>query len=565
MRLPTLAFAVLSVVLLLPGGPAGANEEFQYVIDDFSFYPPPDLPKPDKGVTFQDPHFHIDVTRITDAAGEAERDGRSCFAGYPKHDIENSDGTLLLVEASCSSNWGIYDAVTFEKLHCLPPGDYGFYKDSKSPIDPRWDDEDPDKLYFIRRMTFNYYNVQDGQSYLLHDFREEFPEEENIYINLAEEGDGSVDRRYWAFGVTWHQGSVWKCYNVVTYDAQNDEVLGILPRPEGTCGNWVSATPLGKAALGTSPILIYDMRFENPPVEINASGGIHGDFAVDDEGREVYFHGKDGWWRMEDLATGETTNLAPKSLGPGMSYHISGNAFDRPGWGLVSTYPYGQVTPTHWADYSIFLVELTRRQDPPPRVWRIVHTHTADKEEHSYGADPFGKFNTRGTKIFFTSNWGDPEGLRDIYQVDLPPGWHEELQQPLCTDGQSRECGIDVGACQKGFQECIGGTWGSCTGAIDPVPEVCGDAIDNDCDGVADEGCGQADGGAADGTAADAGAADGGKTDDGTAQAGDAAPDSPGAALIQGGCSCGTTQDPVLLWFILPVVLAVFRARVCTA
>lgn len=466
-----------------------ANQTINYVVDDFDFYPIPQFAKPDRGVAFIDPVFHVTITRITDSATEAESATRSAFGGYPKHDIENADGTLLLIEGSCGSNWGIYDANTFAKIRCLPAGEYGFYKDAKSPIDPRWDDSDPNKLYFTRGMTFNYYDHRDGHAYLVHDFRAEFPAAENIGITLAEEGDGSLDRSIWAFGVTWHSGSEWKCNNVVSYDATQDRVLGILPRPSGGCGNWVSATPYGKVALGTSPILIYDPEFAFPPISVDASGGVHGDFAIDDEGSEVYFHGRNGWWRKENLATGVTTPLAAIDLGPGMSYHISGNARDRSGWGLVSTYAVGATTPTHWADYSIFLVELTERSDPPARVWRVVHTHSADTAEHSYSSDPFGKFNTRGTKIFWTSNWDDATGRRDVYQVDLPASWYEELLSPSCNDGDPRSCGTDVGACSTGLQTCASGRWGDCQNATGPTLEVCDDAIDNDCDSVVDEGC----------------------------------------------------------------------------
>ncbi len=46
-----------------------------------------------------------------------------------------------------------------------------------------------------------------------------------------------------------------------------------------------------------------------------------------------------------------------------------------------------------------------------------------------------------------------------------------------------------VGACKDGSRECAGEEWGSCEGSVVPIGEVCGDEIDNDCDGEVDEGC----------------------------------------------------------------------------
>ena len=50
----------------------------------------------------------------------------------------------------------------------------------------------------------------------------------------------------------------------------------------------------------------------------------------------------------------------------------------------------------------------------------------------------------------------------------------------------TRDCGSDVGACQKGTELCTEGTWGNCTGAIGPVNEACNDGQDNDCDTYTD-------------------------------------------------------------------------------
>jgi hypothetical protein len=59
-----------------------------------------------------------------------------------------------------------------------------------------------------------------------------------------------------------------------------------------------------------------------------------------------------------------------------------------------------------------------------------------------------------------------------------------------CTTGMTRSCYTGpigtsgVGACRAGTQSCSGGTWGTCTGQTLPGTEVCGNGIDEDCDGM---------------------------------------------------------------------------------
>ena len=63
-----------------------------------------------------------------------------------------------------------------------------------------------------------------------------------------------------------------------------------------------------------------------------------------------------------------------------------------------------------------------------------------------------------------------------------------------CKSGQHRECysgiaeTVGVGPCVVGEQTCLeSGLWGNCAGQVFPVGEVCGDNVDNNCNGAMDE------------------------------------------------------------------------------
>lgn len=72
----------------------------------------------------------------------------------------------------------------------------------------------------------------------------------------------------------------------------------------------------------------------------------------------------------------------------------------------------------------------------------------------------------------------DCDGLTDTNDPDCAGA---------CVNGAVQACGSAVGECSFGTQTCALGAWGACTGGQGPVAEAC-DGLDNDCNGINDDG-----------------------------------------------------------------------------
>jgi hypothetical protein len=96
-------------------------------------------------------------------------------------------------------------------------------------------------------------------------------------------------------------------------------------------------------------------------------------------------------------------------------------------------------------------------------------------------------------------DWGDAPCDGDTLPADeLCDGADRDCDGAIddgcpCDPGDTTVCGAEflLGVCRSGMQRCAeSGTWSGCEGAIAPSSEICGNALDEDCDGTADELCG---------------------------------------------------------------------------
>lgn len=375
---------------------------------------------------YRDPVFGVCVVRVTDRDADISPSDESpgLKNEYSRVQAFNADETFMIVRG-VEATWYLYDAHTLQPIRELTIGGW---------IDPRWDASDPNILYYTPETSLMAYDVLTDETWLVHDFLDEVGGYDPVAVWGRGEGSPSADGRYWAFMV---EDQDWWTAALLVYDLAEDSVIAIheLPRQENEPDN-VSMSPLGNYVLAQFEYCEEGLgSYENPcgamayTRDLSNGRGLvrnpgHGDLALDSAGGEVFvFQDNDtDYLSMVSLEGGAIEPLRSIDFShTPLSFHISGRAFERPGWVLVSVVD-GDAESHTWMDDHLFAMAL----QPNGEIIHLAHHHSIvnEDEEQDYWAEPHGTVNRDFSRALFTTNWGrSGTGEVEMFMIILPQDW----------------------------------------------------------------------------------------------------------------------------------------------
>lgn len=368
----------------------------------------PALGKPVKGTAWRDPVHGTCGIRVTDHAVEAP-------SGMARHDYSrrqafNVDNSYLLVQAT-NGFWHLYNANTMAFIRTLsgPAGD----------AEIQWHPTDPKSIYYFDTnggMVLRQLNVDTGTITAAANFAGKLPWADAARVWTKSEGSPSADGRYWCLMA---ETSGFTTRGVFVYDLQTQTVVGsrsVSARPDHTgmsaSGRWCVVSNLA----GSGGTVAWDRSFTTSRQLHSTSE--HSDLALNAQGQDVYvavdYQANAGDFYMHNIDTNVRTNLFPTYVsGSATAYHVSGQAFGKPGWVLVSTY--GASGSNQWLHNKLFAVELRSGG----RILNIGHHQS---RLNGYWTEPQASVNRDFTRVIWASNFGTTSDTDiDAYMMYLPP------------------------------------------------------------------------------------------------------------------------------------------------
>jgi hypothetical protein len=431
-----------------PAAPAAAAEApFVKVPDPLSGdnprFPLPDLKPPKPGQPFTDPCFKTALVQVTQEKGLRHE--------YSRHDPFNVDQSMIVLHSPSGGNFLIYRTKT---------APYDTKESLVKTLDleePRWDPTDPDVLWATRDFQILTLNVRKEEPQVVKDFTKDptigpiLKAEPDLYrITMKDEGEASMDKRYWAFMV---QGTTedYRPRYVVTWDRKTDKVLGVLKLTAAQSEiDWVGMSPLGTYVLigggEDTPGKLAGMTLANK--ELTTFQRIdyttaHSDVGLDSEGHEVLVmqNNRTDYVDMIPLdpktrpimdadagyeGTGHVKLVrlfydSESPLGLSSGIHISCNMA---GWCVISTHIRPGDKEKNWLDRCIILVKLDPKK---PRAWYLAKVYNTTDP---YWEETQASITVDGSKIVWACNWGQDVGKEKacVIQLDMPKGWKDALK-----------------------------------------------------------------------------------------------------------------------------------------
>lgn len=387
------------------------------------------MPKPPRAQgladAFIDPAYGTRLYRAS-----AAEEGRRAYLrhDYSRRQAFNADNTRYLARDG-SGYWHLYDGQSFKHLREVP----GF----AGACEPLWHPSDARKVYLTSPdggMVWWEQDVETGERQVLFDFTGQTPWPQARAFWTKGEGTLSADGRYLALMATSYDSATQRntVYGLLMLDVHERRIVGTLdaadfPVPHAMPDH-ISTSASGRYAVPSwhkdqGGTRAYTRDFSSEKLLFN--GSEHSDLAYGPSREDLFVHADyaSGYIVAHDIDTGRSFSLAPLYPASGEAYavHISGQAFDRPGWAVISTYydtaDYGRKAPapTLRAQYrKVFLAELK----PGGRLLSVAHTRMAQGTEKDYFAEPHASASRDLSRLIFSSNFGD--GAPDDYIVGLP-------------------------------------------------------------------------------------------------------------------------------------------------
>jgi hypothetical protein len=395
------------------------------------------VPAPGSSVT--DAAFGTAQTRVVQTVGLRHE--------YSRHDPFNQDQSLILLLSIPDGQWRIY------RTTGLPYDQPGNLVRTADLDEPRWDPNDRTLLWGVQGFRLVTLNVQTGGATVIKDFAADpiiaplLAANPDIYrITMKDEGEPSIDHRYWAFILQGTQQDYRPRY-VFCWDRQDDRILGIRQVSASEADiDWVGMSPLGNWVLiggselnsGNLAGLVMADRELTTFHRIDYATA-HADVGLDTDGNEVVV--------MQNIRTDyiDLIPLSPETLPilePGGSYagtnrvplvrlyyadspiglrsgvHISCN---RAGYCVVSTHIEPGAPEQNWLDRTIVLVRLDRQN---PRAYYLAKVYGTTA---AYWEETHATITRDGSRVLFATNWGQDVGQEHVWDMELrtPTGWFD--------------------------------------------------------------------------------------------------------------------------------------------
>ena len=395
---------------------------------------------PKLGESFLDHQFGTVITRTTEANyiyGRHE---------YSRFDPFNKDKSMIILDPDVL--WNIYSTKTFP------------YNKPSNLIrtinleEPRWDPNDKNLIWGTDEFTIKLVNVSTGQLTVIKDFSQDplirpLISQGKVYrITMMDEGESSIDKRYWAFYLQGNEQLEYHQLYIFTWDKDTDSILGLYKIPVNeTKLDWVGMSPLGNWVLiggdydngGNLAGLTMANRELTQFHRLDYTTA-HADVGLDTDGNEVIIMQNTMTDYIDllpiDLRTQpileaggsyNNTNRTPlvrlfysdeSPYGLRSGIHISCNA---PGYCVISTFIEPDQPEQNWLDRTIIIIKLDRQNPNAYYLAKLFNT------SGSYWEETQATITNDGSKIVWASNWGQNVGNEQVFliQLDMPSNWEK--------------------------------------------------------------------------------------------------------------------------------------------